>query len=107
MNEFRLSITSACYVAGLPVEPGAQVSLTPTNAQALLDSGRAELVDPTDAALLAEALIEALVEDFQRIAQATPHVGQSVAAAAQSLGDFERANRPRRGIGFILPPIDD
>ena len=102
MNEFRLSITSACYVAGLPVEPGAQVSLTPTNAQALLDSGRATLADPADAAPLAEALAEALVDDFQRFAQATPHYGQSPGAAAETVHEMERANRPRRGIGFVL-----
>ena len=103
MNEVRMTITHNCRLRGLHVEPGTEVSLAPTEAQGLLDSGRAQLLDPSDAAPLATALAEA----FQRAAQTAPVFGLSPESAASVTAvAAERAGRPR-GIGFILPASDN
>ena len=100
MLEIFLTITHRCYVRGLHVEPGTEVALTPADAQVLLNSGRGQLLDPSDA----EPLRTALAEAFHCAAQ--PTVGQSPAAAAESVRELERSRRPRRGIGFVLPERD-
>ena len=101
--EILVTITYPCCVRGQAVEPGTQVSLTPTDAQLLLDTGRGQLLDPSDAAPLATALAEA----FQRVAQAAPVFGLSPESAASVTAvALERAGRPR-GIGFILPATDN
>lgn len=102
MTEVRMMTTHPCYLQGLPVEPGTEVALTPADAQALIDSGRGQLLDPTDA----EPLRTALAEAFQRAAQAQPHFGQSPEAAAEAVHELARSHRPRRGIGFVLPDRD-
>ena len=105
MNEILVTITHPCRVRGERVEPGAQVALTPTDAQALLNSGRGRLVDPSDLAPLQTAL----AETFQLAAQAQLMFGLSPESAAsvasEAVHALERASRPR-GIGFILPATD-
>lgn len=98
MTEFRLTITHACCMRGHPVEPGTEVTLPPAEAQGLLGSGRARLVDPADE----EALRVALAGEIQRNATALPVFGQTAEAAAVSLRELERAGMPRP-IGFVWP----
>lgn len=108
MNEVRMTTTHPCYLRGLHVDPGTEVSLAPTEAQVLLDSGRGQLLDPLDEEPLRTALAEAFAETLQRTAQAQPEgFGLSPESAASVTAvALERAVRPR-GIGFILPASDN